>query len=316
MRPSEALAPVLRDLAGLVDGAVPLGESHVRRGPVWALRATRPSAPAHAMYTPMLCVIAQGRKQLRVGDDLYVYDAGRFLLNTVAVPGSGQVVEASAERPCLWVMIELDPALVLSVMSEARLPVRPEPPRRAMETNPIDAPTLDAVVRLARLFSAPGDAGFLAPLLMREIFYRLLAGDQGARLRQVAAQGGSAHRVARAVEWLRDHFDRPFSVEELAYECGMSPSSLHHQFKEVTAMSPLQFQKRMRLQEANRLMVAEGLDAASAGLRVGYEDPAYFSREYRRFFGDPPRRHVARARRGSTVPIEIPHLDRDGRATS
>ncbi len=291
------LQPGLHELARLVREAVGPGGEERRLGPVWAMRAARPTEPAHAMYTPMLCVIAQGGKRLLVGDERYVYDEGRFLLNSVTIPAAGQVIEATPERPCLWTMIELDPSMVLAVIAEAGLANDADvPPLRAMGAPVLDRPTLDAVVRLLRLFESPADFDFLSPLLLKEIVYRLLTGEQALRLRQIATQGGQAHRIVRAVQWLREHFDRPFSVESLAYECGMSPSSLHHQFKAVTAMSPLQFQKRMRLQEASRLMLAEGLDAASAGFRVGYEDPAYFSREYRRFFGAPPRRHTTRLR--------------------
>lgn len=247
----------------------------------------------------MLCVIAQGRKLVTVGEERHVYDAGRFLLNSVALPASGQVIQASTERPCLGLMVELDPSVVRSVLSEVGSAPAPETPRRAMEASLIDGATLDAVVRLARLLESPGDAAFLRPLLLREIVYRLLQGPSAARLRQIAAPAGQIERVLRAVAWLQKNFRQPMTVDDLARECGLSVSALHHHFKQVTAMSPLQYQKRMRLQEANRLMVTEGLDAATAGFRVGYEDPAYFSRDYCRFFGDPPRRHVERVQRES-----------------
>lgn len=291
------LAPSLRELAECVERAVPPGESQCRIGPLWALRETKPTIPLPALYTPMLCVIAQGSKQILLGDERYVYDTGRFLLNSIAVPAAGGVLEATPLRPCLWVMVELDPALVASVVVEAGLsrPI-PSAPLRTMEASPIDRPTLDAVVRLARLFDSPGDAGFLVPLALREVIYRLLTGDQAPRLHQIASQGSGTNRVVRAIEWLRDNYTKPLAIDTLARESGMSASALHHHFKDVTAMSPLQFQKQLRLQEAKRLMMGEGLDAASAGIRVGYEDPSYFSREYRRFFGDPPRRHVMRTR--------------------
>ncbi len=291
------LSAALGELARLVDGAIEVGQPHARLGPVWALRAWEPTQPTHALYTPLLCLMAQGSKQALLGDECFVYEAGHFLLNSVALPAAGQVLEASPQRPCLWMMIELDAALVASVIVEAGMskPVS-SAPLRAMESSPMDRPLLEAVVRLARLFESPQDADFLAPLALREIIYRLLRSGQAARLHQIASHGGQAHRVVRAVEWLRLNFDKPLSIEKLARESGMSLSALHHHFKDVTAMSPLQFQKQMRLQEARRLMIGQGLDAASAGLRVGYGDPSYFSRDYRRFFGEPPRRHVSRVR--------------------
>lgn len=295
------LDDALHELARLVDGVVqPNGphepyDAHRKLGPVWALRSCRLTEPGHALYGPMLCVVAQGGKQVLLGDECHVYNRGRFMLNSVALPAAGQVIEASPAQPCLWVMIELDPALVGSVIVEAgRSPAGSSRPQRAMEASLINRPLLDAVVRLARLFESPQDFDFLAPLALREIIYRLLQSDQAARLHQIASHGGQSQRVMGAIEWLRHNFDQPLSIEALARQCGMSVSALHHHFKEVTAMSPLQFQKQMRLQEARRLMISQDLDAASAGFKVGYDDPSYFSRDYRRFFGAPPRRHVAR----------------------
>jgi AraC-like DNA-binding protein len=155
---------------------------------------------------------------------------------------------------------------------------------------------LDPVVRLVRLLDSPSDARFLAPLLKREIVYRLLSGAQHGRIAQMAALGGGTHRIAEALEWLRRDFNRPLRIEELARELGISPSGFHHHFKALTAMSPLQFQKQLRLQEARRLMLGEGLDAASAGYRVGYDDASYFNREYKKLFGEPPMRDVERLR--------------------
>lgn len=295
--PEDDLRAPLQELAAIVERVVTEGDGHLHHGPVWAMRWTTPTEPDHAMYAPMLCVVAQGAKQLLVGDERFVYDAGRFLLNSVTVPAAGGVIEATPARPCLWTMIELDPATVGEVAVEAGLTgSRTEDSLPAMESSRIDRPLLDAVIRVARLFETPADAEFLRPLLMREIVYRLLTGNQAARLRQIVALGGETNRVVRAVEWLRRNFDQPIAIDDLAKEAGLSPSALHHHFKRVTTMSPLQYQRQMRLQEAKRLMVGEGLDAGTAGVRVGYDDPSYFSREYRRFFGDPPRRHVARVR--------------------
>lgn len=170
---------------------------------------------------------------------------------------------------------------------------------KAIDVSPLDAGLLDAVVRLIRLLNSPTDARFLAPLVTREIVYRLLAGEQGDRLRYIAALGGHTHRIAKAIERLRKDFDQPLRIEDLAGELGMSVSGFHHHFKEVTAMSPLQFQKQLRLQEARRLMLDEHLDATSAGYRVGYDDASHFNREYKRLFGAPPMRDVERLRQAA-----------------
>jgi AraC-like DNA-binding protein len=293
----DALRSGLRELARLAEGACAGDGQHRPMDSVWVMRTSEPNEPVHMLYTPVLCVIAQGSKQVFLGDDRFVYDPGRFLLNSVTLPASGQVLVASPERPCLSMVVELDAALIASVIVEAGLPpVRSAAPLRALASSPMDGALLESIVRLARLFESPQDAPFLAPLAMREIIYRLLQGDQAARLHQIASHGGQAHRVMRAVDWLRQNFDKPLSMEKLARDSGMSLSALHHHFKDVTAMSPLQFQKQMRLQEAKRLMISQGMDAAGAGVRVGYDDPSYFSRDFRRFFGDPPRRHIERMR--------------------
>jgi AraC-like DNA-binding protein len=208
-----------------------------------------------------------------------------------------QIIEASQERPYLSLRLELDPTLVGSVLVEAgHFSPRSHADVRAVNVSPLDPSLLDAVVRLVRLLDTPAEAPFLAPLITREIVYRLLMGEQGDRLRHIALQRGHTHRIARAIERLRNEFDQPLRIDDIARELGMSVSSFHHHFKSVTAMSPLQFQKQMRLQEARRLMLGEGLDAASAGYRVSYNDASHFNREYKRLFGLPPLRDVERLR--------------------
>jgi AraC-like DNA-binding protein len=203
--------------------------------------------------------------------------------------------------------LNLDPALVASVMMEAGAETRKgDASIKAIGVNPVDADLLDAVVRLVRLVDNPGGQKVLAPLIKREIVYRLLVGGEGARLGHlVASSRGDTRRISRAIGRLREHYDEPLKIEEIARELGMSVSGFHHHFKSVTSMSPLQFQKQIRLQEARRLMLGEELDAASAGHRVGYEDPAYFSRDYKRLFGAPPQRDIARLR-GSLEPGGTP----------
>lgn len=261
-------------------------------------RFSNPTEPLHGVSRPSFCVIAQGSKQVMLGDSLYRYDPAHYLLATVELPVVGQVVEASAERPYLSLRLDLDPALVGSVMVEAgHLSSRNQGDVRALDVSPLDADLLDATVRLMRLLDTPpAEARVLRPLITREIVYRLLKGEQGNRLRHLALLGGHTDRIAEAVERLRREFNQPLRIESLARELGMSVSGFHHHFKALTAMSPLQFQKQLRLQEARRIMLGENLDAASAGYRVGYDDASQFSREYKRLFGQPPVRDVERLR--------------------
>ncbi len=260
-------------------------------------RSSSPREPLHSVYDPVFCVIAQGSKEVFLGAERYLYDPAHYLLVTAELPLVGHVFEASQERPYLSLRLKLDPALVSAVMVEAgHLSPRSQAGVRAIDVSPLDASLLDAVVRLVRLLDVPAEARFLAPLVTREIVYRLLTGKQGDRLRHIAVLGGHAHRIARAIELLRKEFDQPLRIDSIAHDLGMSVSGFHHHFKAVTAMSPLQFQKRLRLQEARRLMLGEHLDAASAAYRVGYDDASHFSREYKRLFGAPPLRDVERLR--------------------
>ncbi len=260
-------------------------------------RASVPLEPLHSVLAPSLCVIAQGSKEVLLGESRYRYDPLHYLLATVELPRVSQVLEASKERPYLSLRLELAPTLVGAVMSEAGLSLPPGPVDvRAIDVSPLNVSLLDAIVRLVRLLDSPTEAGVLMPLITREIIYRLLIGEQGARLRHLAILGGYTSRIARAVERLRQDFDQPLRIEQMARDLGMSVSGLHHHFKAVTALSPLQFQKRLRLQEARRLMLGEDLDAASAAYRVGYRDASHFNREYKSLFGAPPMRDVQQLR--------------------
>jgi AraC-like DNA-binding protein len=260
-------------------------------------RSSTPTDPLHGVSEPSFCVIAQGSKEVLLGDSRYRYDAAHYLLATIELPVVSRVIEASAERPYLSLRLELDPVLVGSVMVEAgHLSFRNGGDVRAMDVSPLDADLLDATVRLMRLLDKQSEVRVLRPLITREILYRLLMGEQGNRLRHLALLGGQTESIAEAIERLRREFNQPLRIESIARELGMSVSGFHHHFKAVTAMSPLQFQKQLRLQEARRLMLGEHLDAASAGYRVGYEDASQFSREYKRLFGQPPMRDVERLR--------------------
>jgi AraC-like DNA-binding protein len=270
-------------------------------------RSSSPTELGHGVSEPAFCVIAQGSKEILLGDSRYRYDPAHYLITTAALPVAVRIIEASKERPYLGLVLRLDPTLVGSVMVEAGYPApRDHTAMQAIDVSPLDVGLLDATVRLVRLLDSPTEARFLAPLVTREIVYRLLRGEQGGRLHHVAALGGSTHRIVEAIERLRKEFDQPLRIEDIARELGMSVSGFHHHFRAVTAMSPLQFQKRMRLQEARRLMLGEDHDAASAGYRVGYGDASHFTREYKRLFGAPPVRDVERLREEALVSASLP----------
>lgn len=260
-------------------------------------RVSQPTEPIHGVQQPALCIVAQGRKQVLLGEDVFSYGASQCLVISVGVPMIGQVIEATPEEPYLCFRLELDPSMLAGLIFEMKLPPT-ERCRDPLAIGVSDAtPSLaDAALRLVRLLDAPDDIAMLAPLIEREILYRLLTGPQAGRLREIATGESRAQQVSRAIGWLRDNYAEPFRAEMLATEARMSLSSLHFHFKEVTGMSPLQYQKQLRLQEARRLILAQALDAASAGHRVGYDSPSQFSREYSRLFGAPPRRDIERLR--------------------
>ncbi len=222
-------------------------------------RSSSPSECVHSVSIPAFCAIAQGSKEVFLGNDRYQYDPMHYLLATAELPIVSQILEASKEQPYLSLRLDLDPTLVGSVMVEAGHPSSSRTDVKAIDVSPLDANLLDAVVRLVRLLDSPAEAHVLAPLIKREIIYRLLMGEQGNRLRHIAILGGYTHHIARAVERLRKDFNQPLRIESIARELGMSVSGFHHHFKSVTAMSPLQFQKQLRLQEARRVMLGKTL---------------------------------------------------------
>jgi AraC-like DNA-binding protein len=283
---AERIARAIRE-----DGTVePLKGLYLRR-----CSSTKESL--HSVVDPAFCVIAQGSKEIFLGNERYEYDPAHYLLITAELPLVGHVLDASRERPYLSLRLKLDPALVGSIMVEAGHPAPQNHAEvRAINVSALDAGLLDAVLRLVGLLDTPTEARFLAPLIMREIVYRLLMGAQGDRLHHIAAQSGYTAPIVKAIERLHKDFDQPLRIESIARELGMSVSGFHHHFKSVTAMSPLQFQKRLRLEEARQLMLGERLDAASAAYRVGYHDASHFNREYKSLFGLPPRRDMERLR--------------------
>ncbi len=256
-------------------------------------RRDEPTQPASGMYEPSICLIAQGAKRVVLGDDTYVYDAQHFLITSVDLPTVWQIIKASREKPCLGLRLKLDQREISQLMVDSNLP----PPRaqqssRGMATGEVTLPLLTAFQRLIDLLAEPKDIPILAPIIQREISYRLLVGDQGARLRQMASAGSQSHQIARAIDWLKGNFTRPLRIDDLAMQVNMSTSTFHHHFRALTAMSPLQYQKWLRLNEARRLMLTERLDVTAAAFQVGYESPSQFSREYSRVFGAPPLRDI------------------------
>lgn len=260
-------------------------------------RYDAPTEPRNALYEPCVCVVAQGAKRAMLGEDTYLYNARHYLIASVHLPTLVQIAEASPEQPCLGLVLKLDQREITQLMADSQLP----PPRvqqsgRGMMLGEITLPLLGAFQRLLDLLASAQDIPILAPVIQREILYRLLVGDQGERLRQIAATGSQSRQIARAIDWLKGNYAQPLRIDDLAAQARMSASTFHHHFRALTAQSPLQFQKQLRLQEARRLMLAERLDAASAAFQVGYESPSQFSREYGRLFGAPPLRDVTNLR--------------------
>ncbi|WP_426013436.1 AraC family transcriptional regulator N-terminal domain-containing protein [Caulobacter sp. DWR2-3-1b2] len=289
------------ELAALIERYAPQDGSYEVCGPRCAVvRTSQPSEPVHGVFGAAVCVVAQGTKQVISGGQTLIYDALRYVVVSVDLPVIGQVIEATPETPYLCFRMELDPEvigdLLLQTGAEAALAHDGGPLIGAMAVSEVNPPLLDAVMRMVRLMETPRDAAVLAPLIEREILYRILLGDQGPRLAQITRANGRMRQVRRAIGWIKQHFDEPFRIEDLAAEARMSPSALHRHFKAVTALSPLQYQKQIRLQEARKLILVQRLDAGSAGHAVGYDSASQFSREYARLFGAPPLRDVARLR--------------------
>jgi len=266
-------------------------------GGVRLARAAGPSLPFRGVHEASVCLIAQGAKRVMLADEIYVYDRSRLLVASVDLPVSGQVVRASESEPYLGFVMRLDAMELADVALQGGLtPAADAATMRGIFVADAPPTLLEAIARLLRLLATPEDIPALAPLARREVLYRLLRSEHGARIAQIVAAQSQSQRVGKAIRWLRTHFAEPLQIDAFAREVNMSPSSLHHHFKAVTAMSPLQYQKQLRLQEARRLLLSEGIDAASAGHRVGYESASQFSREYSRLFGAPPARDLKRLR--------------------
>ncbi len=261
-----------------------------------------PTEPMGGMYEPGICIITQGEKRVLLGNETYVYDADHYLITAVHLPTIAEVTTASKDKPYLGLRLKFDLQDLSQLMADSKLP----PPRvqqspRGIATGKITLPLLSCFGRLLDLLEEEEDIPILAPVIMREITYRLLTGEQGKRLRQIAAVFSQGRQIAQTIDWIKNNYTEPIRIEDLAKQVNMSISTFHHHFKSLTAMTPLQFQKNLRLNEARRLMLAEPTDAATAAFQVGYESASQFNREYSRMFGAPPLRDIKKLR---DIPIE------------
>ena len=288
------LSQLLKELADTIGKA--MGRSAELSNAVSGLalyQNTTPTAPNPCTYEPSLLIVPQGKKRVDFGTQSHVFGESTFLLTSIALPIVSSVCAASVQRPYRAFFLKLDMGMVRDVLHSEEVRVPPPPVgTRGMVLGNVTVELLKPCLRLVQLLDTPQDAPFFGKLLHREIIYRLLQGTQGDRLRSVATLADQSYRTARAVTWLRENFKKTLNVDELASMAGMSRSTLHHHFRGLTAMSPLQFQKQLRLHTARQKMLTEEFDAATAAFEVGYESPSQFNREYKRFFGTPPMRDI------------------------
>lgn len=290
IRQREELAGILRRHCpddGAVDTAIP---------GLRLFRGSNCDAPTCAIMASVFAMMVQGAKRITVGEETYDYDARHCLISSVDLPMFSRITCASASEPYLGLALLIDPLKINELAAAIPENRALDAVDRGIAVGAISAEIQGAALRLARLLDTPADIPVLAPIIERELLYRLLTGSLGSRLRQAAASGSHSHQIVRAIDWLKTNLDQPISIDRLASLSNMSKSSLHHHFKALTAMTPLQYQKQMRLHEARRLMLVANTDAASAAHHVGYESPSQFSREYRRMFGTPPGRDIAQLR--------------------
>ena len=268
-------------------------------------RRTAPTAACHATYEPSVIVVAQGRKEVQIGTDTLTYDSSRYLLTSVDLPTVTRVAEASEDAPCLAISLKLDILIIREFLSREDFPrLEASPDSPAMSTGPVTVEFLSAWCRLLDLLSSPEDIPFLSGFIEREIMYRILRGPEGARLRAIATLGDQSHRTAKVIAWIKANYGRPLRVKELADVAGMAVTTLHHHFRALTAMSPLQYQKQIRLQAARARMLADDVDAATVAFEVGYESASQFNREYSRLFGQPPIRDIRSLRSPASPSLE------------
>jgi len=279
------------------------GELHTTGVPGLSLfRKDAPTEPISGMYEPSICMAVQGAKRVILGEDTFVYDAKRYLITSVHLPTIVQIIDASPVKPYLGLRLKFDLREVSQLMVDSNLPQpRTQQSSRGMATGEVTHQLVNAFIRLIDLLNDEKDIPILAPVIQREIIYRILVGDQGERLRQIATAGSHSQHIAKAIGWLKSNYSQAISMDDLAAQANMSTSTFHHHFRSLTALSPLQFQKQLRLQEARRLMLIERMDAANAAFQVGYESPSQFNREYNRQFGAPPLRDINKLRQVSVA---------------
>ncbi|WP_218756877.1 AraC family transcriptional regulator [Vibrio parahaemolyticus] len=290
--PSRAFAT--QKLAKLIDRWT--GDANQYDTPISGLRFSRwttPTPPTSYTHNPSICLIAQGRKRVLLGEESFIYDANHFLISSVDLPIIANIIEASEEQPYLGLIMELELTEISQLIVDSELAfTQAKEAQKGIAVGELSESLLDAFVRLAELLDEGQNIKILAPIIKREIFYRLLMSEQGTRLHQIVTAGSQSHQIAKAIDWLKNNFVKPLSVGDLASFTGMSKSSFYTHFRSMTSMTPLQFQKKLRLSEARRLMLTENLDAMAATFKVGYESPSQFSREYSRLFGAPPSKDI------------------------
>ncbi|CAI2328388.1 AraC family transcriptional regulator [Vibrio parahaemolyticus] len=281
-------------LAKLIDRWT--GNANQYDTPISGLRFSRwttPTPPTSYTHNPSICLIAQGRKRVLLGEESFIYDANHFLISSVDLPIIANIIEASEEQPYLGLIMELDLTEISQLIVDSELAfTQAKEAQKGIAVGELSESLLDAFVRLAELLDEGQNIKILAPIIKREIFYRLLMSEQGTRLHQIVTAGSHSHQIAKAIDWLKNNFVKPLSVGDLASYTGMSKSSFYTHFRSMTSMTPLQFQKKLRLSEARRLMLTENLDTMAATFKVGYESPSQFSREYSRLFGAPPSKDI------------------------
>ncbi|MGZ2746989.1 AraC family transcriptional regulator N-terminal domain-containing protein [Burkholderia stagnalis] len=288
-----------RELAALISRFAPVDGSHATAIPALMFhKHTHPIDLGCGVSRAAFVLAAQGAKRVVVADQAYEYDSQNCLITSIDLPILSRVTKASPDAPYLCLSFALNPQRIVELAAEMRLPDGGAGPEgEGIALAELTPPLLDVALRLVRLLDTPADIPVIAPLIEKELLYRLMTSEQGARLRHMAVAGSQTHRISRAIEWIRDHFAEPMRVETLAQVVNMSVSSLHHHFKHVTTLSPLQYQKQLRLHEARRLLLRPGCDVGSVAASVGYESASQFSREYSRLFGAPPMRDVVQLRR-------------------
>ncbi len=290
--PSRAFAT--QKLAKLIERWT--GNANQYDTPISGLRFSRwttPTPPTSYTHNPSICLITQGRKRVLLGEESFIYDAKHFLISSVDLPIIANIIEASEEQPYLGLIMELDLTEISQLIVDSELAfTQSKEAQKGIAVGELSESLLDAFVRLAELLDEGQNIKILAPIIKREIFYRLLMSEQGTRLHQIVTAGSHSHQIAKAIDWLKNNFVKPLSVGDLASYTGMSKSSFYTHFRSMTSMTPLQFQKKLRLSEARRLMLTENLDAMAATFKVGYESPSQFSREYSRLFGAPPSKDI------------------------